>query len=278
MIGKGESGEAFVGSLVQSDGTFLGTPVPHPRPAATVDEVCFAVPRSVWQGQPLDERFDLHYYAVDYCLQVAEQGLKAYVVPALLQHQSRTLAGDIASPTFRECQRLLLEKWRRSVNATTGFLPYPDLLEDVEALSPEEADLPLTPAYAQAFRPRRDTLSAVQLRANNWSATAATIRTEVRRGHPAGEVLAAASAGAPPQQGSLATFLFEPPLRVGALAEGEWLWILVHGGHSDRTRCVVHQAPHDPHIGPALVAGSRQAWTNVQIKGGQQVLAFRTCY
>lgn len=72
-------------------GRFWGSPIRNPKPVMTLDEQLIIVPRGVFSTMKFDERFEWHSWAADYCLSVQSRGLKTYVLPLSVLHNSPTL-------------------------------------------------------------------------------------------------------------------------------------------------------------------------------------------
>lgn len=72
-----------------------GNQIPKIERVQTLDECLLVVPRTVFEKNKFDEVTcdNWHLYGVDYCLNIASQGLAAYVLPMPIYHQS---AGDSA--------------------------------------------------------------------------------------------------------------------------------------------------------------------------------------
>jgi len=164
------------------------------------------------------------------------------------------------------------------VNTTVGLFKYPDLLQDVESLSPESADVAINRSYAQQFRPQHATLSAVQLRVNNWSPDPARIEVQLCQSSQDGDVLASGEAEVPAGRAVLATFMFGDVVELPPDAKQSDLVVVVHSQARGDVRCVVHTPQTNEAVGPALVSTDGGAWEPLLLSGRPQVLAFRSCY
>lgn len=93
--------------------TYLrGKIVQRPMLAHTLDEVLFIIPRKVYEILKFDEETFpncWHCYGADYCLSVRKLGLKAYVIPAYIVHNSNWAAKPWHDDVHR-CARLLANK------------------------------------------------------------------------------------------------------------------------------------------------------------------------
>jgi len=69
-----------------------GRPFIKPKEVQTLDECILIIPKNVFEKFKFDENLQgWHIYGVDYCLTIKENGLKAYVIPAFIHHNSPTL-------------------------------------------------------------------------------------------------------------------------------------------------------------------------------------------
>jgi len=100
-----------------------GKPLTEPETVQTLDESVLIIPRDIFQVLQFDaENFKgWHCYGADYCLSVASRGLRAYVIPNQIYHNSPNLnmAGLLKQ------QRILFEKHKaeyRHIFATSGSL------------------------------------------------------------------------------------------------------------------------------------------------------------
>jgi len=110
-----------VGFIVDR-GRLWGSPIKNPKPVMTLDEQLLIIPRDIFNIMKFDEGFKWHSWAADICLRVQEFGLKTYVLPLLVSHNSSTLpilkAGRIEDDDLK-----LWMKYRRKypvIYKTTG--------------------------------------------------------------------------------------------------------------------------------------------------------------
>jgi hypothetical protein len=90
----GVAGVDFNGSRVGfiiDRGRFWGSPIKEPKPVMTLDEQLIIVPRKVFNAMKFYEGFRWHSWAADLCLRIWSSGLKAYVLPLPVSHNSSTL-------------------------------------------------------------------------------------------------------------------------------------------------------------------------------------------
>lgn len=79
----------YIGFLYDR-GILWGAPIKSAVPVQTLDEQLMIVPRDLFETLKLDERFKFHSYCADYCLSLKERGLKVYVLPLMVKHNSLT--------------------------------------------------------------------------------------------------------------------------------------------------------------------------------------------
>jgi hypothetical protein len=85
--GMGEDGK--MPGFIKDRGCLWGRPVTEPKEVQSLDECLLIVPKAVFDRFKFDETLPgWHAYGVDYCLTVREHGLKAYVIPAFIHHDS----------------------------------------------------------------------------------------------------------------------------------------------------------------------------------------------
>lgn len=112
-----------VGYIDDGWGKLWGEPFSKPQPAQTLDECLIIIPKIVFKKLKFDERnFDhWHCYAVDYALSTAEKGLKTYVLPLFIKHNTaKTNMVDLL-----KYQRRVFDKHKRKhryICTTCGFL------------------------------------------------------------------------------------------------------------------------------------------------------------
>jgi GT2 family glycosyltransferase len=117
----GISREARDGSYLHSWGRIEGEgdagwgEINSPVKVQTLDELLFIAPREVFLKNKFDAKtFDfIHLYGVDYCLNVAEQGLYTYAVPGPIFHKS--------SGTFVNLDRYRVRVFLRHHHASPIF-------------------------------------------------------------------------------------------------------------------------------------------------------------
>jgi hypothetical protein len=105
-------------------GLIWGRPISSPEEVQTLDEQLFIISRHLFKTLELDEGFRYHSYLADYCLRVLKRGLKVYVLPLTVEHNSVTIATLQAAPIGGEDQRLY-RKHRAEwpvIYKTTGVL------------------------------------------------------------------------------------------------------------------------------------------------------------
>ena len=72
-------------------GKFWGSPIKEPKKVMTLDEQLTILPRKVFNVMKFYEGFKWHSWAADMCLRIQLLGLKAYVLPLPVSHNSSTL-------------------------------------------------------------------------------------------------------------------------------------------------------------------------------------------
>lgn len=79
----------------------------------TLDECLFIIPRQTFENHPFDEVTcdGWHLYAVDYCLNIENEGLKAYVLPFEAHHLSD---GKSMSKDYYTVMARLIRKYKGS--------------------------------------------------------------------------------------------------------------------------------------------------------------------
>lgn len=105
-------------------GRFWGSPLSEPSVVQTLDEQLIIIPKNVFKNLKFDENFNFHLYGADYCLSAQSLGLKIYVLPLMVEHNSLTIGTLNASNI--EKQNLLLSKKHlekcKIIYKTTGNL------------------------------------------------------------------------------------------------------------------------------------------------------------
>ena len=85
--GMSEDGKTL--GFIKDRGCLWGRPVSQPQEVQSLDESLLIVPRIIFDRFKFDETLPgWHAYGVDYSLTVREHGLKAYVIPAFIHHDS----------------------------------------------------------------------------------------------------------------------------------------------------------------------------------------------
>jgi hypothetical protein len=86
----------------------------EPVETQTLDGCLLVVPKAVFEKFPFDESHEGWYlYIADYCLDLARQGYKSYVVPNDIYHES---AGPANPAAYEKARRYLLCKHRAFVD------------------------------------------------------------------------------------------------------------------------------------------------------------------
>ncbi len=116
-IGGHPSQEKLIGSIIQKDGTAIGSKLRKETPVQTLDEMCLIAHAKIFkEGLIFDESFKFHFYGADLCMQAYKRGFDVLAMQIDCQHQSRTLRGDLNSQEYLASLKLFKEKWE-------GFLP-----------------------------------------------------------------------------------------------------------------------------------------------------------
>jgi hypothetical protein len=103
----------FFGMLLQTDGTPIGRELKENTPVQTLDEMCLIVHSEAFrQGLWFDERFRLHFYGADLCLQAYQSGFDVVAMQLACQHKSRTFRGDLTAPEYLSARKIFGEKWK----------------------------------------------------------------------------------------------------------------------------------------------------------------------
>jgi SAM-dependent methyltransferase len=104
----------FFGMLLQTDGTPIGRQLKENTPVQTLDEMCLIVHSEVFRQGLLsfDERFRLHFYGADLCLQAYQSGFDVVAMQLKCQHKSRTFCGDLTAPEYLSARKIFGEKWK----------------------------------------------------------------------------------------------------------------------------------------------------------------------
>ena len=89
VAGLNEEGDEV--GFIKDRSCIFGKPLASPVITQTLDELLLIIPRNIFNKVKFDERIDdWHIYGVDYCLTMKRRGLKAYVIPAFVWHNSST--------------------------------------------------------------------------------------------------------------------------------------------------------------------------------------------
>jgi len=111
-------------------GKFWGSPIKTPKPVMTLDEQLIIIPRRVFSDVKFHEGFKWHSWGADMCLRVCSLGLKAYVLPLPVSHNSSTLP-ILKAGRLEEDDLKLFEIWRRDhpiIYKTTGTISLRSLI------------------------------------------------------------------------------------------------------------------------------------------------------
>ena len=106
-------------------GIYWGKPIKEPLPALTIDELLFIIPKKVFDICNFDEDLKWHSYAADYCLNILSKGLKTYIIPLHVSHNSFTL--PILKVGSLEDDDLVL--WRKYKNDFSAIYKTTDKIE-----------------------------------------------------------------------------------------------------------------------------------------------------
>jgi len=105
-------------------GRYWGRPIDEPILAQTLDEQLIIVPKKVFKNVKFDQLFRFHSYVADYCLSVQKLGLKVYVLPLTVEHNSLTVA-ILNRSSIKIEDEILYKKHKssfKSIYKTTGIL------------------------------------------------------------------------------------------------------------------------------------------------------------
>jgi len=105
-------------------GKFWGSPLKTPKPVMTLDEQLIIMPRKVFSDVRFHEGFKWHSWRADVSLRVCSLGLKAYVLPLPVSHNSSTLP-ILKAGRLEEDDLKLLKIWGRYypiIYKTTGAI------------------------------------------------------------------------------------------------------------------------------------------------------------
>ena len=86
---SGMSEDGKMPGFIKDRGCLWGRPVTEPEEVQSLDECLLIIPRVIFDRFKFDETLPgWHAYGVDYSLTVREHGLRAYVIPAFIYHDS----------------------------------------------------------------------------------------------------------------------------------------------------------------------------------------------
>ncbi|MCW4003154.1 MAG: glycosyltransferase [Candidatus Bathyarchaeota archaeon] len=105
-------------------GRYWGRPLSMPMPVQTLDEQLIIIPRIVFEKIQFDENFNYHLYGADYCLSVQSLGLKVYVLPLFVEHNSLSI-GTLKASSIQQQEKILIKKHKgkfKTIHKTTGHL------------------------------------------------------------------------------------------------------------------------------------------------------------
>jgi GT2 family glycosyltransferase len=94
-----------------NDGIAHYVPNPYgetPRRCVVLDGMLMAVAANRIGDIRFDERFEFHFYDLDFCLSAHRAGLKLITTNLYTSHASK---GDFGGPTFQKTQAIFREKW-----------------------------------------------------------------------------------------------------------------------------------------------------------------------
>lgn len=113
---------------------------PSPRPVALLDGMFLALRgRTLLQsGLRFDERFDFHFYDLDFCRQARQKGLRLGVWPIVVTHGS---TGGYGSPAWQAMLDKYREKWPQDERP----------LDESDKAPLQATDILISPAAAAAF-------------------------------------------------------------------------------------------------------------------------------
>ena len=77
--------------FINDRGRYWGYPLKKPIKVQTIDELLFIIPKNVFDLDNFDEDLKWHSYASEYCLRILSKGLKTYILPLYVSHNSITL-------------------------------------------------------------------------------------------------------------------------------------------------------------------------------------------
>lgn len=101
-----------VSHSVAPDTTMWSAYGPVPRPCVVLDGLFLAVDLAKVGAVRFDERFQFHFYDLDFCLSAHRAGLPIGTVNVHARHQS---GGDFSSRSFFDAQGIFRSKWTEAV-------------------------------------------------------------------------------------------------------------------------------------------------------------------
>lgn len=105
--------------FINDRGRLWGSPIKSPNSVMTLDEQLVIVPNKIFRKLKFDEGFKWHSWSADYCMQLQAIGLKVYVLPLFISHNSPTLPILNVSPLEKDNLRLWM-KYQKPVQKTSG--------------------------------------------------------------------------------------------------------------------------------------------------------------
>jgi len=124
-IGARVSENRAFGQIIQTNNKPTGTKLAEPTIVQTLDEMCLIAHSSIFkEGVTFDEKFKLHFYGADLCMSAYVSGFDIRAIQFACQHKSRTLTGDLNSPSYMEALGLFREKWMKflPIKTTTALI------------------------------------------------------------------------------------------------------------------------------------------------------------
>ncbi len=112
---SGVSQEGKMLGFIKDRGCLWGSPVTEAEEVQTLDECLLIIPRVIFDRFKFDERLPgWHAYGVDYSLTVKEHGLKPYVIPAFIHHDSLNVLPALDPGGLSRAHRKVWSKHRVS--------------------------------------------------------------------------------------------------------------------------------------------------------------------
>lgn len=107
--------------FIDDRGRLWGSPINEPSSTMTLDEQLVIVPKKIFRKLKFDEGFRWHSWSADYCMRIQAIGLKVYVLPLFVSHNSPTLPILNVSPLEKDNQRLWM-KHQKPIQKTSGVV------------------------------------------------------------------------------------------------------------------------------------------------------------